>query len=199
MLSYREDLMTKNLLGALATVLTIVSFIPYIRSIRQGQAKPHVFSWIVWGTATCIVFAAQLADGGGVGAWSIGLSGLLTFYVALLAYQRASEITITKSDRVFFILAMGSIPLWFLTRNALWSVILLSVIDTLGFIPTFRKAYHAPRQEPLTLYSIITVRNLVSIAALEHYSWTTILFPAVVSLTCLLFIAMVRIKICQLS
>jgi hypothetical protein len=50
----------------------------YIHSIQQGTTKPHVFSWVIWGSTTFVVFLAQLADKGGAGAWPIGVSGIIT-------------------------------------------------------------------------------------------------------------------------
>lgn len=186
--------MIKEIFGWAAIFLTIVAFIPYIRSILSGQTKPHVFSWLIWGLATVIVFFAQVADGAGIGAWSIGVSGVITLYIAFLAYQRQSDNSITKIDWVFLILALASLPLWRLTRNPFWAVIILTTVDTLGFAPTFRKAYHKPYQEQLLLYVLMTIRNLISIVALKHYSWTTLFFPAVVSLACIAFIIMVMIR-----
>ena len=77
--------MYKQLLGAIAIGLTIIAYFPYIRSIIQGKTRPHVFSWVIWGTSTSIVFLAQLADKGGAGAWVIGVSGVISIYVAILA------------------------------------------------------------------------------------------------------------------
>ena len=184
----------KDIFAAVSIVLTFVAFIPYIRSVRTGETIPHVFSWFIWGLSTLIVFLAQMADGGGIGAWCMGLSGILTFYIAWMAWRRASRIAITRSDWTFFILAILSIPLWYFTHSPFWAVVILTTVDTLGFGPTFRKAYHKPYEEQLFLYVIMTVRNLVSIPALEHYSWTTIFFPAVLSVTCALFIAMTLMR-----
>ena len=46
--------------SVVAIVLTLVTFIPYIRAILSGAIKPHVFTWIIWGITTVIVFFAQL-------------------------------------------------------------------------------------------------------------------------------------------
>lgn len=183
--------MYKELLSAIAIILTLVAFFPYIRSILQGKTKPHVFSWIIWGVTTFIVFLAQLADKGGAGAWPIGLSGLITMYVAWLAYRNKSDLTITRTDWIFFILALGSLPIWYVTSNPLWSVIILTSVDLMGFVPTFKKAYSHPFEEQLGLFVIMAVRNLVCIAALENYSMTTLLFPAAIAIACAIFIAMV--------
>jgi hypothetical protein len=181
----------KNLLSAIAIALTILAFFPYIRSILQGKTKPHVFSWVIWGCTTFIVSLAQLADNGGAGAWPIGVSGIITLYVATLAYVKKSDITITKIDWLFFILAMTSLPIWYFTSHPFWAVVILTTADALGFGPTFRKAYFHPFEEQLMFFVLMTLRNFISIAALEHYSATTVLFPAVIAVTCLIFILMV--------
>jgi hypothetical protein len=184
----------KVLLSSIAIALTVLAFFPYIRTILKGETKPHVFSWVIWGSTTIIIFLAQLADEGGAGAWPIGVSGMITLYVAILAYLRKSDSTITKTDWIFFILAMASLPVWYLTSNPLWAVVILTTADVLGFGPTFRKAYIRPFEEQLIFFVIMTIRNLISIAALENYSMTTVLFPAVIAATCMIFIPMVMYR-----
>ena len=56
------DTNIKLILSGLAIALTFVAFVPYIRSILQGVTKPHVFSWVIWGTTTVIVFFAQVVQ-----------------------------------------------------------------------------------------------------------------------------------------
>src|SRR5690606_38551693 len=112
---YLDPMPWKELFSAAALVLTFVIFIPYIRSIRAGRTRPHMFSWIIWGLGTFVVFLAQLAGGGGIGAWPIGVSGLITFYVAWLAWSRRADTTITRTDWLFFITALAAIPAWIFT------------------------------------------------------------------------------------
>ena len=184
-------LVYKEIFSAIAIAITFIAFIPYIRSIHQGKTKPHAFSWIIWASVTFIIFLAQLSDGGGAGAWPIGISGLITLYVAFLAYTKKSDRLISKIDWLFFIIAMTSLPLWYLTSNPLWSVMILTTIDLLGFVPTFRKSYNHPYEEQLTFFNLMASRNLIAIIALENYSLTTLLFPAATAIACILFVLMV--------
>ena len=92
----------KELLSAIAIGLTCIAFFPYIRSIINGKVKPHVFSWVIWGTTTFVVFLAQLEDNGGAGAWPIGVSGSITIFIALLAYSKRADISITHSQEDIF-------------------------------------------------------------------------------------------------
>ncbi len=183
--------MDKALLSSLGIALTFAIFIPYIRSILQGRTKPHVFSWFVWALATLVVFFAQLAGGAGLGAWPIGISGVITAYVALLAYRKRTDRSITRMDWVFLTAALSALPCWLLTDNPLWAVIILTGVDLAGFGPTFRAAYFFPHQERISFYGLAALRNLVVILALEHYSLTTVLFPAAIGVACLIFVTMV--------
>ncbi|MDQ7003610.1 MAG: hypothetical protein Q9N67_01260 [Ghiorsea sp.] len=184
----------KETLGLIAVAITLIAFYPYTRSILRGNTKPHVFSWVIWGLTTFVVFLGQLEDGGGAGAWSIGVSGLITMFVAFLAYRKKAGIHITKIDWIFFLSALASIPLWLLTSDPMLTVVLLTVIDAFGFAPTFRKSYHNPYDEPIDFYVWMTVRNVVAIAALMSYSVTTVIFPAVTGILGLLYVLMVAVR-----
>lgn len=185
---------TKELLSAVAIALTLVAFFPYISAIIKGTVKPHVFSWIIWGTTTFVVFLAQLEAKGGVGAWPIGVSGGITIFIALLAYLKRADVSITKSDWLFFASAMSSLPFWYFTSDPLWAVAILTTVDVLGFGPTVRKAYAFPHSESLLFFALFTARNLIVIMALENYTVTTVLFPAVIAAACALLIAMVTYR-----
>ena len=184
----------KELLGAVAIALTVMAFYPYIRSIIKGEIKPHVFSWIIWGTSTFVVFLAQLEDNGGAGAWPIGVSGGITTGIAVLAYLKRTDITITRTDWLFLVSAMSSLPFWYFTSDPLWAVVILTTVDVLGFGPTVRKAYNLPHSESLLFFTLFAVRNLIVIMALENYSVTTVLFPAVIAAVCILLITMMAYR-----
>jgi hypothetical protein len=178
--------MTKQIFSACAVVLTFTLFAPYIRSILRGDTKPHVFTWVIWGLSTLITFFAQLADRGGYGAWVIGVSGVISSYIALLAYLKRGDTLITLADWIFLIAALSALPFWFLTSEPLWAVAILTVSDLCGFGPTVRRAYHRPHEESAVLFLLFALRNLLVILALAHYSLTTTLFPAAVGIASLM-------------
>lgn len=184
----------KEILSFVAIVLTLAAYIPYIRAIFSGTIKPHVFSWVIWGATTLLAFLAQLEANGGVGAWPIGVSGSITIFIACLAYLKRADVTITKSDWLFFVAAMSSLPLWYLTSDPLWAVVMLTTVDVLGFGPTIRKAYHFPFSESLLFFGLFAVRNLLVMMAFENYSMTTLLFPAVIATVCVLLMMMIAYR-----
>lgn len=184
----------KEVLSAVAIALTFAAFVPYIRTIANGTTRPHVFSWVIWGATTFVVFLAQLEGKGGVGAWPIGVSGSITIFIAILAYVKRADITITKTDWLFFVTALSSLPFWYFTSDPLWAVVILTIVDILGFGPTVRKAYSFPHSESLLFFALFAARNVLVILALESYSVTTVLFPAAIAAACMSLMAMITVR-----
>jgi len=71
-----------------------------------------------------------------------------------------------------------AIPVWIATKDPLWAVVLVTAIDLIGYIPTFRKSWNHPRDELAASFSIGCIKHLMSIAALESYTMTTVLYSA---------------------
>ena len=119
------------------------------------------------------------------------MSGVITIFIAILAYVKRADIAITGIDWLFFVAAISSLPLWYFTADPLFAVIVLTMVDVLGFGPTVRKAYADPFSESLLFFALFATRNCLVIIALEHYSMTTVLFPAVIAIACMLLISMI--------
>lgn len=172
----------KTLLSLLAIVLTVLAFYPYIRDILQGTVRPHLFSWLIWSIASVVVFLAQVSGNGGVGTWSMALSGGLTVAVAVLAYVKKTDNAVSRSDVLFLVAALCALPLWHFTADPLAAVLILTLVDLLGFGPTFRKVYTDPYAESLPFYGLFCLRNVLAMVAMETYSLTTLLFPVTITL-----------------
>lgn len=181
----------KLIYAGISSLLTLVAFAPYIWTIYKGQTRPHAFSWIIWGITTFIVFLAQLKAEGGAGAWPTGLSALITFYIAWLAVLKRGDTLITRSDWGFFIASLVSLPVWYLSSDPLWAVVILTAVDTLAFGPTLRKAYVFPYQENVTFFALFILRNIFGLLALETWSATNMLFHLAMTVGCMLLIVMV--------
>ena len=184
----------KEALSTIAIVLTFVAFVPYIVSILTDRIKPHVFSWGIWSITTLVVFFAQVEDGAGVGAWSTGVSGCVTVLIACLAYWKRADISVTRSDWLFLTAAVASLPIWYFTSDPVWTVVILTTVDVLGFGPTVRKAYNFPYTESLLFFAIFALRDSLVIAALENYTVTTVIFPASIVISCITLCVIVKYR-----
>ena len=186
-------LSTKVVIGSLAVILTFVGYIPYIKDTIKGKTKPHVYSWFVWGLVTAIAFALQVSDRAGVGAWVTLVAALVCFLIFGLGLKMGKK-NISKLDTIFFVLALLAVAIWVLAKQPVISVILVSLIDMLGFAPTIRKSWNQPFSETLFTYLLNTFRHGISILALQNYSIITWLYPLSWTLANGLFSVMLIIR-----
>lgn len=183
----------KTALGIIATVMAFVSYIPYIRNMLSGKTKPHAFSWLVWGTLTAIAFVGQVSEGAGPGAWVTGFTACVSFFIFVTAL-RTGEKDIAKSDWLSLVGAGVAMLLWWATSDPLIAVILITLIDALGFFPTFRKSYHKPYEETAITFAISGLKFVIAIIALENLTPTTWLYPASLVLMNGIFVVMLLIR-----
>lgn len=166
----------KTFISTIAIILTFVGYAPYFKDLLQKKIRPHIFSWLIWGIVTLIIFGLQITAGAGVGAFvTLAVAGL-SFAIFLLSLRNGNR-DIHRLDVVFLVLAFLSLPLWLVVKQPVLSIVLLSSIDMLGFIPTIRKSWSDPYSETLALYVITTFRHALSIFGLLEYNTVTMLFP----------------------
>lgn len=188
----------KIALAAISIGMTLVGYAFYFKDIFAGKTKPHAFSWLVWAVLTAIAFAGQMYDNGGPGAWVTATTAAVCFIIFGLALTKG-ERYITTSDKLNLAGAGGALVLWFYTSDPVFSIILITFIDFLGFLPTVRKSFHKPHEETLIHYVLAGLKFVLAIIALDHYSVTTWLYPASLVVANLLFALMLIIRRRQLA
>ena len=170
----------KEILGGLSVVLGLVCYVVYMWGIYRGSTKPHLFTWLLWSILISITFSVQVVENAGPGSWHIGMSALVTLFIVGVSFFRGEK-NITRSDWAAFIIALSAIPVWKMTGNPLWAIIIVSMIDAAAYYPTFRKSWMKPWEEPALAYFIGMVQFSISLFALERVAFTTALYPAVVA------------------
>ena len=183
----------KIIIGVVAVLLTFVGYIPYLRDTIKTKTKPHIYSWFIWGFITIIAFALQTGGGAGVGALVTLAAAIVCFVIFFLGLRNGDK-DITTMDTIFFIAALVAIGIWLFVKQPLISVVLVSVIDVLGFIPTIRKSWHRPNSETLFTYLLNTFRHGLSILALQRYTIITSLYPIVWTIANGLFSLMLVVR-----
>lgn len=185
--------MTKTLIALVSIAMMLTGYYFYFRDIFAGRTKPHVFSWLVWGVLTAIAFAAQLHGHGGPGSYVTGGTALVSFVIVGLAIWRGEK-NITRADKLNLAGAFVSLLLWFATDSPVFSVILISFIDFLGFLPTIRKSYAKPYEETLIHYVLAGFKFILAIIALDSYTIVTWFYPASLVAANLFFVGMLLVR-----
>lgn len=103
----------KDVAAVLAAVLTIINYTSYALQTKKGKFKPHVYSWLLWGSVTLIAFALQISNGAGIGALVTIATSVMSLAVAVIGLKvHKSDQDITLTDTIFFVLAGISLMIW---------------------------------------------------------------------------------------
>lgn len=148
----------------------------YIRETLAGRAKPHVFSWFIWGLSTLLIAWGQYEAGAGWGASIAFLGAILCFLRAAFAIKRGVR-TITRSDLTSLIVCLLAIAAWFILKTPLWSIAMLTIVDLVAFYPTVRKSWHDPYNEPVSNHFYVAALCVVALISIEDANVATLLYP----------------------
>jgi hypothetical protein len=118
----------------------------------------------------------QCSKAGLVGVlWVWGVGTLLCLITLLFSLKYGTR-NITKFDTFLLIAALFTIIYWLTIKDPLWAVVLVSIIDLIAFIPTYRKTYQEPHTETLSSYILDVISNLFAIIAIASYSIASTLY-----------------------
>ncbi len=179
----------KDFLGVITILLSLVSAIPYCRAIILGRIRPHIFTRLIWGLTAAIVLAAQIAEHAGPGAWSTGMAAIVCFLAVVLSLRNGDR-HITRFDWICLVLALAAIPLWYVTDDPLGAVILVTAIDGVGYLPSFRNIWRRPHDDMVYAFALSTLRHSIAIGAMEHYSLTNLIYPVFCAVSDLGFVGL---------
>lgn len=169
----------KYILSISAIVIGFVWYYPYFRDIYKWKTKPHAFSWFIWWILTWIGFLIQISEKWWFWSWVLWTVSMTCFMIAIIWFYQ-KQIKYHVSDWFSLFWAIIAIGLWLVTKNPFYSVLLISFIDFLGFIPTFRKIYINPDSETLSTWYIMNIRMFLWIIALDVYSFNTVFYPWII-------------------
>ena len=167
----------KIIVGYLSIVVAIIAYAPYFKGIFSNRIKPHAFSWLIWSFLTGIAFVAQVVKQGGAGSWVTGFTAIVCFLLFFLALAKG-ERRFILFDWLSLLAAITAFILWKVTSDPTLSIILITITDACGFLPTLRKGYYKPHEDSRALWSITAVKWAMAIIALQSYSLVTLLYPS---------------------
>jgi hypothetical protein len=166
----------KQFLGLLSLAIGLIGYLPYLYGLYRGKLRPHIFTWFLWGLLMVIAFAGQISGDGGIGTWVTGFSAFMCFFISAIAFSHG-ENDITRSDWITFGAGLTTIPLWLVTKNPFWSMLVIIVIEFFATWPTARKSWMKPQQESPTTYFLAGVKFIPSILAMQKFNLITLGYP----------------------
>ena len=182
-----------ELFSVAGVVIGLISYVFYLRGVFRQGAKPHAFTWLVWGIVMVVACAAQVSEKAGPGIWVTGISAAITIFITGIAFKRG-ETDVTRTDWIALIAALSAIPIWVMTSNPVYAVFLICLIDGIAYYPTFRKSWRKPWEEPALAYSLGGFQFFFGMLGLNVINLTTSLYPTVICILNLSLAAMLVLR-----
>ncbi|MBI2984565.1 MAG: hypothetical protein HYY50_02980 [Candidatus Kerfeldbacteria bacterium] len=123
-----------------------------------------------------MAFVIQLVGGAGAGSWVTGLTTVICFFIFVLALIKGNR-QFVWIDWISLISALVAMALWRISNNPTASVLLITITDALGFVPTYRKGYYQPLEETASQYALAALKWAFGLIALETFSFVTWFVP----------------------
>jgi len=166
----------KTTFAIVATIIGVPSFIPYILDTFKRKTQPHVYTWLIWTILQATGVIAMYNNGAGIGILALAIGTFFCAFICIISFKYGTK-NITPFDTMCLVGALISIGVYVFLHQPLLSVILVSAIDFMGFLPTLRKSWAEPHTETVSMYAFFLVSGLFSILALKDYSAITLLYP----------------------
>ena len=164
--------------SAIATIIALVAYIPYLIDMFRGKNKPHLYTWISIFLITAIVAYIQLRGGAGVGAipiiLGVGVDAIILFY----CFRFGTKDVVFMDKVCLTITILGIIFYLLITSRPVVSLAVVTVAEIISFIPTFRKTRNDPYSESLPSYYLLMLKLSLILVALQKYDLLTVSYPA---------------------
>jgi hypothetical protein len=161
----------KIIFAILSSITAVACFIPYIRDIFKGKTKPHIYSWFIWTVLQTIGAISMFSIGAGWGIASISIGAVLCSFIFILSFKYGTH-NIKTFDAVCLIGALIAIVFYFFLHSPIISILIITLIDFVGFLPTMRKAYEEPETETLSTYILSSFSSILALFAFSIFTFS---------------------------
>lgn len=174
----REEKVTNlSWFALLAFLLSAGSYIPYVRAIFGGKARPTISAWLSWFIVDAAIFFAAAVQGEVLYQVAAYVVGCLIIIGACL-YIRA-PLGWTRLDTICTALVVVAIILWVSTGDADVAIVIGLTAMTIGSLPMFVNVWQDPAREPILPWLLNLGGALCGFAAIEHWTIAGALSPVI--------------------
>ena len=164
----------KDALGILSVALAIVAATIYILQTLRGEVRPHPLSWFLFGVLSATGFWVQRDQGAHQGSWTL-LAMTVICFIFVAASVARGERSFSKQEWAFAIAGGAVFILYLLTKQANVAAALTTIVDALGYGPTFVRGWMHPRKDSVSSFALNGAKFVPSLMAMDPISFRDIL------------------------
>ena len=167
----------KDALGILSVVMAIIAAIIYVVQTLHGEVRPHPLSWFLFGVLSATGYLVQRDQGAHQGSWTLLAMTVICFLFVAASVARG-ERSFSRQEWAFTIAGGGVFILYLLSREANFAAALTTIVDALGYGPTFVRGWAYPRKDSVTSFALNGAKFVPSLMAMDPISFATSSYPA---------------------
>ena len=167
----------RDALGLLSVALAIFAAAIYIAQTLRGEVRPHPLSWFLFGILSLTGFLVQRDQGARQGSWTLTAMTIICFLFVAVSVARG-ERSFSRREWAFLVAGAVVFVIYLFTRQANVAAGLTTLVDALGYGPTFVRGWSQPRKDSVTSFALNGLKFIPSLMAMDPISFATSFYPA---------------------
>jgi hypothetical protein len=167
----------RDALGILSVALAIIAAIIYVFQTLRGDVRPHPLSRFLFGILSATGYWVQRDQGAHQGSWTL-LAMTIICFVFVAASVARGERSFSRQEWSFAVAGGAIFVLYLFTREPNVATALTTIVDALGYGPTFVRGWSHPRKDSVTSFALNGVKFVPSLMAMDPISFATSFYPA---------------------
>jgi hypothetical protein len=167
----------RNALGLLSVALAILAAVIYIAQTLRGEVRPHPLSWFLFGILSLTGYLVQRDEGARQGSWTLLAMTIICFLFVAASVARG-ERRFSRQEWAFAVAGGAVFVVYLFTRQANIAAALTTLVDALGYGPTFVRGWSQPKKDSVASFALNGVKFVPSLMAMDPLSFATSFYPA---------------------
>lgn len=167
----------RDALGLLSVGMAVVAAVIYVFQTLRGEIRPHPLSWFLFGILSATGYWVQRDQGAHQGSWTLLAMTVICFLFVAASVARG-ERNFSRQEWAFAVAGVAVFVLYLFTREANVGAALTTVVDALGYGPTFVRGWSHPRKDSVTSFALNGAKFVPSLMAMDPISFATSFYPA---------------------
>ena len=167
----------RDAFGILSVALAIIAAIIYVFQTLRGDVRPHPLSWFLFGILSATGYWVQRDQGARQGSWTLLAMAIICFVFVATSVARG-ERRFSRQEWSFAVAGLAVFVLYLFSREPNLAAALTTIVDALGYGPTFVRGWSHPRKDSVTSFALNGAKFVPSLMAMDPLSFATSFYPA---------------------
>ncbi len=177
-----------GIFSAIAGLLFLAGFVPYIRAIWHGETKPNKASWLIWTFLDAVTLAGMYAKGTENAQIVCAFVGSVVVLVLALKHGKSGW---SMLDKASLIAAITGVVLWAAFSDPDIGIVASLVVVTVGSFPTFVSAWNDPGAENKAGWTLFFLSCVFGVMAITEWTLASAAQPIAFLFTNLTMVSLI--------